>query len=131
MEIKKRNRRQGGGETMPLFEGEKITELPKTLDVTRQMLEASHEHLLTLEAANARPAGLDQEAAQALSQIFRNLNLVAGIFGRFCRNWKQGPLTQAQKGQIDEVEKGLLEFERLHKQIMFFLDHLKDRPGTG
>ena len=116
---------------MPLSKGEKITALPKTLDVTRQMLEASREHLLTLEAAGARPAGLDQETAQALSQIFRNLNLVAGIFGRFCQNWKQGPLTQAQEGQINDVEKGLLELERLHKQIMFLLQTLKERPETG
>lgn len=95
------------------------------------MLALSCEHLLNLEAMNANPAGVDKKMMRTLSQIFSDLKLVAEVFAQFCQNWKQEPLTKAQEGQINDVEKGLLELERLHGQIMFRLDHLKDRPETA
>lgn len=111
---------------MPSFQQEPLTELPRTLDIARQMLAVSYTHLSNLEAMNNNTACVDKTIIRALLKIFSDLKLVSRVFAQFCQNWKQEPLTKAQQNQIDDVEKSLLELERLHERIMFLLDYLGD-----
>src|SRR5688500_2651086 len=116
---------------MRTFQDEPLTQLPKTLDVTQQMLVISNKHLSTLASLKNAPAPPDKAIINASRQIFTDLNTVFPVFEQFCRNWKQQDLTQMQKGHIKDVETNLKELQRLNAQLMFLLDYFEDETAMG
>lgn len=91
------------------------------------MLESASEQYETLQLAKPKPFVLDDYTVGRVLQVFTAQQSDLGLFDEQLRRWEKGPLTNAQRQEVERLAGQMLQLHEVVTAILRLAEQLKER----
>ncbi len=91
------------------------------------MLESATEQYETLQLAKPKPFVLDDYTVGRVIEVFTTQQGDLGLFDEQLRRWERGPLTNAQRQEIERLAGQMLQLHEVIGAILRLAEQLKER----
>jgi hypothetical protein len=91
------------------------------------MLESATEQYETLQLAKPKPFVLDDYTVGRVIEVFTTQQGDLGLFDEQLRRWERGPLTNAQRREVERLADQMLRLHEVINAILRLAEQLKER----
>ena len=91
------------------------------------MLESATEQYETLQLAKPKPFVLDDYTVGRVIEVFTTQQGDLGLFDEQLRRWERGPLTNAQRREVERLADQMLQLHEVINAILRLAEQLKER----
>ena len=91
------------------------------------MLESATQQYETLQLAKPKPFVLDDYTVGRVIQVFTTQQSDLGLFDEQLRRWEKGPLTNAQRQEVERLVGQMFQVHEVISAILHLAEQLKER----
>jgi hypothetical protein len=111
----------------PLPQWQPIEQLPLIATHIDGMLESATEQYETLQLAKPKPFVLDDYTVGRVIEVFTAQQGDLWLFDEQLRRWERGPLTSAQRQEVERLAGQMLQLHEVISAILRLAEQLQER----